>query len=121
VTLFRGFPFPVGASVVEQVDPLTGNHSSFITGLKASIGVLPVKGVGDTNYLVLQHASPPGPPPSPASQPGLLLSFDTHAGPPTVIANCLPRPTAMTLDEKTSTLYVTELITGRIVAIQIAP
>jgi len=121
VTLFRGFPFPVGASVVEQVDPLTGNHSSFITGLKASIGVLPVKGVGDTHNLVLQHASQPGPPASPASQPGLLLRFDTPAGPPTVIANCLSRPTAMTLDEKSGTLYVTELITGRIVAIPIAP
>ncbi len=117
VTLFRGFPFPPGTSVVEQVDPITGSHTSFITGLKTAIDVLPISEGGDTDDLVLQHASGSGPFLTP---PGLLLHFETPGGPPTIIANCLTRPTSMTLDEKTGTLYMTELA-GRIVAIPVVP
>ncbi len=117
VTLFRGFPFPPGVSVVQQVDPLTGSQTPFITGLKTAINVLPIGEGGDTDYLVLQHASGSGPFFTP---PGLLLRFETPGGSPTIIANCLTRPTSMTLDGKTGTLYVNEL-SGRVVAIPIAP
>jgi hypothetical protein len=124
VALFRGVPFAPGTSVVEPVDPLTGSHIDpltgihlpFITGLKTAIDVLPVRNQHDTDYLVLQHASA-GPF---FGSPGLLLRFESSGGPPTVIADCLTRPTAMTLDERTSTLYVTELA-GRIVAIPLEP
>ena len=112
VTLFRGVPFAPGTSVVEQVSPLTGSHTPFITGRKTAIDVLPIREHDDTDYLVLQHASA-GPF---FGSPGLVLLFETPAGPPTVIANCLTRPTSMALDEKTGMLYVTEL-GGRIVAI----
>jgi hypothetical protein len=104
VALFRGAPFAPGTSVVEQVDP-AGNHSPLISGLKTAIAVLPFDSARLTDYLVLQHASA-GPF---FGSPGLLLRFATPAGPPTVIANCLARPTAMTLDAKTSTVYVTDL------------
>ncbi len=117
VTLFRGVPFASGTSVVKQVDPLTGDHAPFITGLKTAIDTLPVTEEGDTDYLVLQHSSGPGPF---FGGPGLLLRFESPSDPPDVIANCLNRPTSMTLDEKTSTLYVTEFA-GRVVAIPVAP
>jgi hypothetical protein len=117
VTLFRGFPFPAGTSEVRSVDPETRAQAPFITGLKTATDVLPLREGSDTHDLVLQHASGAGPFFTP---PGLLLHFETPGGPPTIIANCLTRPTSMTLDEKTSTLYVTELA-GRIVAIPIAP
>ncbi|MDQ3667649.1 MAG: ScyD/ScyE family protein [Acidobacteriota bacterium] len=109
VTLFTGFPFPPGASKVEQVDPSTGAITPFITGRKTAIDVLPIREGSDTDYLVLQHASPFGPffPP-----PGLVLHFETPAGSPTTVADCLIRPTSMTLDEKTDTLYITELGPG---------
>jgi hypothetical protein len=123
VALFRGAPFPPGESDVEQVDPVTGSHSSFIGGLKTAIDVLPIQDGDDTDWLVLQHASV-GPF---FGSPGLLLRFETPDSPPTVVAGgtvdstfCLTRPTSMTLDEKTGTLYVTEL-GGRIVAIPIGP
>jgi len=112
VTLFRGVPFPPGTSTVEQIDPLTGSDTPFITGLKTAIDVLPIVGHGEPNYLVLQHASA-GPF---FGSPGLVLRFDSPAGPPTLIANCLTRPTSMTLNKKTGTLYVSEY-GGRIVAI----
>lgn len=68
--------------------------------------------LGGTSYLVLQNAST-----GPFFQgPGLVLRFDSPAGPPTVVANCLTGPTSMTLNKKTGTLYVSEL-GGRLVAI----
>lgn len=50
VTLFRGFPFPAGTSVVEQVDPLTGQHAPFITGLKTAIDVLVTREDDDDDH-----------------------------------------------------------------------
>jgi hypothetical protein len=115
VTLFSGFPFPPGVSSVEQVDPVTANHSAFITGRRTAIDVLPITTTGDTDYLVLQHNSgqvllPPW------SGPGVLLRFDNPGDAPTTIASCLTRPTSMVLDQKTGTFYVSELA-GRIVSI----
>ncbi|HEX6624792.1 MAG TPA: ScyD/ScyE family protein, partial [Pyrinomonadaceae bacterium] len=115
VTLFRGVPFAPGTSVVEQIDPQTGEHAPLIGGLKTAIDVLPITEGGDTDHLVLQHASL-GPF---FGSPGVLLRFETPESSPTVLANCLNRPTSMALDEKTGTLYVTELLTGRVVAIPI--
>lgn len=116
VTLFRGFPFPPGASQVVAVDPLTGAQTPSITGLKSAIGVLPVTESGDTDYLVLQHVSNAGPF---LEGPGLLLRFATPGGAPTLIADCLNRPAAMTLDERTGTAYVAELVGGRVVKLTI--
>jgi hypothetical protein len=56
-----------------------------------------------------------------------LLRFEPPTDAPTVIANCLTRPTSMTLDEKTDTLYITELGPlppggpGRVISVAIAP
>jgi hypothetical protein len=100
---------------VEEIDPSSGSDTPFITGLKTAIDVLPREENGGTNYLVLQHASV-GPF---FGSPGLLLRFTNPAEPPTMLANCLTRPTSMTLDKKTNTLYVSELA-GRIVRISVA-
>ena len=102
VTLFRGFPFPPGTSIVKQVDPLTGGQVEFITGLSSAIDVLSLKGKWDTDYLVLGFSKD-----FLGGQPGILLRFDTPGVAQGTIADCLITPTAMTLDEKTSTLYVT--------------
>jgi len=112
VTLFRGVPFPPATSTVEQIDSLTGTDSPFITGLKSAIDIHPIVEDDATHYLVLQHASI-GPF---FGSPGLVLHFDIPAGPPTVVTNCLTRPTSMALDRKGGTLYVSEF-GGRIVAI----
>lgn len=112
VALFRGAPFAPGASTIEQVDPATGSHSAFITGLKTAIDVQPVTGQGATEYLVLQHASA-GPF---FGSPGLLLRFPTPAGPPAVVANCMTRPTSMAFEAASRTAYVTEF-QGRLLAI----
>jgi hypothetical protein len=120
VTLFTGFPFPAGASTIEQVDPGTGNHSAFITGRRTAIDVFPVTEDGDSDFLVLQHSSVQAMPLPPFLGPGQVLRFETPTDPPTVLASCLTRPTTMTLDRKAATLYVSE-VGGRIVAIPLTP
>jgi hypothetical protein len=116
VTLFRGVPFAPGTSAVVQIDPSTGVQSPFLSGLKTAIGVLGIKDRGEESYLVLQNSSGPAPF---FAGPGLLLQFDSPGGAPTVLADCLGRPTAMLRDAKTGTLYITELLTGRIVALDL--
>jgi len=112
VTLFRGVPFPPGTSTVQEIDPATATQSVLISGRKSAIDVLPLSDDFDLDYLVLQHASA-GPF---FGSPGLVLHFESPADPPTIVTNCLVRPTTMTLDRKTSTLYVTEY-GGRLVAV----
>jgi hypothetical protein len=116
IALFRGVPFPPGASEVVRVDPATEQQSSFIVGLTTAIGVLVFRSAGDDDYLVLQHSSGPG---LFFAGPGVVLRFGTPDSAPTILADCLNRPTSMVLDEKTGTLYVAELVTGRIVALQL--
>lgn len=126
VTLFRGVPFPPGTSVVARVDPLNGNNTSFISGLKTAIDVLPIRAHDMTQYLVLEHASA-GPF---FGSPGLLLRFQTPGGPPDVIANCLARPTSMVFDRNNGIMYIAELtpvppgtplMSGRIVTVPFVP
>ena len=116
VTLFRGVPFPPGSSSVVQIDPSTGQQSPFISGLKTAIAVFTTRERGAESYLVLQHSSGAGPF---FPGPGLVLQFETPGAVPTELANCLTRPTSMTLDEKSGWLYVAELVSGRLVALQL--
>lgn len=120
VTNFTGFPFPAGASSVQQVEPATGTFGAFITGRSTAIDVLPITTGDNTDFLVLQHSSAQAMPLPPFLGPGLVLRFDTPTDPPTTVTSCLTRPTSMTLDRKAGALYISEL-GGRIVSIPFAP
>ena len=112
VTLFRGFPFPPGVSVVERIDPSTGLHAPVLTGLRSAIDVW----VGDdqhTSLFVLEHGS--GALLPPFSGPGSLTRRDAAGS--TVVANCLGRPTSMVRDERSGAFYITELVSGRVVKV----
>lgn len=113
VALLRGVPFANGTSTVERIDRATGGHVALIGGLKTAIDVEPL---ADGGYLVLQHSSGQAPF---FAGPGLLLSFPTASGPASTLASCLSRPTSMVFDPQSRAVYVTELITGRIVVIEI--
>ena len=115
VTLLRGLPFPPNTSTVMQVDSSTGAQVPFISGLKTAIGVIETKNRDDVDYLVLQHSSGGGPF---FGGPGVVLRFESPGSASSVVANCLTRPSAMVFDEKTGTLYVTE-IGGRVIALSI--
>lgn len=108
VTLFRGFPFPPGTSEVRTVDPATGANASFIAGLSSAIDVLPLS----AGYLTLELSTD-----LLAGQPGRLSHYATPTAVPTVISDCLVSPSAMVLDAKSATLYLTEIFTGRVVSL----
>lgn len=118
VTLFRGFPFAPGTSVVEKVNPQTGSHGPLISGLKTAIDVLPVHADDDltnvTRFLVLEHSSG-----DVLTGPGRVLRFNQPGAAPVVLADCLAAPSSMTLDQTTGTLYLTEL-SGHVAAISVA-
>ena len=104
VSLFRGVPFPPGASQVFSVDPVSGTQAPFITGRKTAIDVLALPDGDDTDYLVLQHASLG----LFFTGPGQILRFETPTDPPVLVSDCFVRPSSMARDDKTGTLYVTE-------------
>lgn len=115
VTLFRGFPFVAGTSVVEQIDPETGAHAPILSGLRTAIDALPSSDDGENIVLfVLQHTS--GPVLPPFSGPGMLTRTDGSGT--TVLASCFNRPTSMVRDDKSGAIYVTELVNGRVVVVQ---
>ncbi len=115
VTLFRGVPFPPTTSTVQEIDIATATQSVMIGNRKTAIDILPLTDGEDVDYLVLQHASA-GPF---FASPGQVLRFESPGDAPTVVTNCLTRPTSMTLDKKTGTLYVTEY-GGRLVALSLS-
>jgi hypothetical protein len=67
---------------------------------------------------VLQHNSG-GTILPPFTGPGLLLHFESPTDPPTLLADCLVRPTSMTLDKRKGKLYVSEHA-GRVVILNIS-
>jgi hypothetical protein len=113
VTLLSGFPFAQGTSVVEQVDPSSGSHLPLIQGLTTALDVLPLAhGRNPPSYLVLQHASE-----SFFEGDGHLVHVRGN-GSRTIVADCLSRPTSIVRDGRTGTLYITEIVDGRVVTIR---
>lgn len=119
VALFSGAPFLPGVSRIKAVDPVTGDQRDFIAGLRTAIDILPVQKGRDIDYLVLENnfAPVPGFPPTGAA----IKLFETPDSTPTVLSgSCLlDRPTSMSLDEKSSTIYVTELLRGTVVRVPV--
>jgi hypothetical protein len=111
VTLLTGFPFAAGTSVVEEVDPSSGSHVVVLDGLTAALDVLPLAhGSRGASYLVLQHASQ-----SFLEGHGVLRHLG-GAG-PEVVADCLERPTSIVRDRLSGTLYVSQIVGGKVLAI----
>jgi hypothetical protein len=118
VALFSGVPFAPGTSRIVRVDVRSGAQSIFAGGLKTAIAVLEMRQGRDVDYLLLQHSSGPAPF---FAGPGLVMHVESEGATPMVVADCMTRPTAMVLNEKTRTLLITELPTGRLVALQLGP
>lgn len=112
VSLLRGFPFPAGASSIVRVNRTTGAVAPFITGLTSGIDVLPVRTKSVTRFLTLEVSVD-----LLNGDLGRLQRFSTPAGPGIPISTCLIGPSNMARDEKTRTLYIAEIFSGRIVRI----
>lgn len=114
VSLLSGFPFVPGASRVKAVDPVTGAQADFLTGLRTSIDVLPVREGRNTDFLALENNFSPVSPPTGAA----IKRFDVPGGTSVAVHGCtMDRPTSMSLDTKSGTMYVTELLRGTVVQV----
>ena len=115
VSLFTGFPFAPGSSSIVTVDLFTGEVSPFITGLTTAIDVMPLpRSGGSEGILVLEFsgnllAQPP--------EPGRLLYFEDPEESPDVLAAGLLTPTSVAYESATGRIFVSELATGHILAI----
>lgn len=104
VALLRGAPFATGTATVEQLDVRHATQAPLISNLTTAMGTVALQQGRQRSLLVLEYSSA-GPF---FSGPGTVLRFDNPAGPPTKVADCLTRPTSMTLDRRDGILYVTE-------------
>jgi hypothetical protein len=113
VTLLTGFPFPVGGAQVRLVDPDTGANSPFITGLTSAIDVLPLPGGG---FLTLEYSADmlAG---AAATSSGRLQLFAAPNTAPIVVGNSFSTPTGLALDQRSGSVFITEISTGRIVKV----
>jgi hypothetical protein len=114
VTLLSGGPnFLPGYSQVWQVDPGTGASSPLIGGLSSAIDSVPLDGDGLAGSLLTLEFNLTFPTPG----PGRVLYYPFVSSTPQVVAGCLTTPTSMVLDRKVLRLVVSELATGRLVAL----
>ncbi len=116
VSLLSGGPFLPGLSRVKAVDPVTGAQADYLTGLRTSIDVLPVRDGSDTDYLALENNFAPAPPFPPTG--ASIKRFEAPGGSSVAVHGCaMDRPTSMSLDTRSGTMYVTELLRGTVVKV----
>ena len=116
VSLLSGGPFLPGLSRVKSVHPITGDQADFLTGLRTAIDVLPIPDGDDTDYLVLENNFAPAPPFPPTG--ASIRRFEMPGGTSVIVSGCtMDRPTSMSLDRRSGTMYVTELLRGTVVTV----
>ena len=122
IPLLTGFPFVSGFSEIQSVSLKGGGRETFIPNLTSAIDVLHVetsddsKNIGDAEdmYFTLEFSAN-----QLANQPGRLKFYSSpDAAPITVVSNLIS-PTSMARDETTGDIFITEIITGRIIRVQI--
>ena len=116
VTLFRGVPFAAGTVRRRGDRSVHGCPITVPERTENGNRVLGIKDEAEESYLVLQNSSGLAPF---FGGPGLALHVDSPGSAPMLLADCLARPTSMLLNAKTGTLYISELLTGRIVALDL--
>ncbi len=116
VTLLSGAPFFLpGYSRVQQVDPVTGVISPLITGLSSAIDTIPLGSRGqDEGDLTLEHNLT-----FPVAGAGRLQYFSAENGIPVILTQSLTTPTSMVLDPSGNHVIITEMATGRLVALEL--
>lgn len=114
VTTLTGFPFPVGRASVLSVNTVGGATSTLIPGLTSAIDSAPL-GNGPNDPLVVLEFSTN----MLAGAPGRLRLM-TPAGASTTIAEGLPTPTSMVVDQTTGEIFVTHIFPGFITRINAA-
>ncbi len=100
VTLFTGFPFAPGNSKVVSVDPGTGASDVILDNLTSTIDIAwRSRFFGGLEFYVLEFSGN-----LLADAPGTLRAY--NGGSPTVLADKLPGPSSLALDNAAGRLYI---------------
>ncbi len=110
-----GFPFAQGVATVERIDISEASQETFISGLTQALDVLRAGPFSSTFFVVELSTNLLGDPPG----PGRLLRFATPQSAPEVLADTLVFPTSVAFDASTGELFVTEVVTGNVVVVDL--
>jgi hypothetical protein len=113
VTFLTGFPFPPGVAEVRLVRPGTNESDVIFRGHRMLLDVLYSDRASDGFYLLEFSADPN------AMLPGRLLFYDSKNAAPVVVNSNLIGPTSMVLSPFSDELLISEILTGRIVAVSV--
>ena len=111
VSMLAGAPFVPGTARIMAVDPNSGNTTLFIANLSSAIDVLfRLKADGSAQFFTLEYSL------ALATQaPGRLMVYNSPVG--RVLADGLPAPTSMALDETTGNLFITSRSGGTVLRV----
>jgi hypothetical protein len=113
VTLLTGFPFPAGVAEVKLIRPESGDSEVVFRGHRMLLDVL-YSDRGSDGFFLLEFSQDPN-----AMLPGRLVFYDSMNAEPVVVNGNLVGPTSMALSPFGDELLISEIITGRIVAVSI--
>jgi len=114
VTNLTGFPFPQGKAEVRRVNINTGATTTFATGLTSAIDAKPLgAGAGDP-ILALEFSTS-----MTESKPGRLRLL-TADGQSTTIAENLPTPTSIAVDQRSGEIFIVHIFPGLITRVNAA-
>ena len=113
VTFLTGFPFPPGVAEVRVVRPDTDENEVLFRGHRMLLDVL-YSDRGSDGFYVLEFSADPN-----AMLPGRLIFYDSKNAAPVVVTSNLVGPTNMALSPFSDELMISEIVTGRIVAVSL--
>src|SRR6185436_9241251 len=114
VTNLTGFPFPQGGAAVRRVNINTGETSMFAGGLTSAIDAKPLGGGANDPILALEFSTS-----MTESKPGRLRMI-TAGGQSTTIAENLPTPTSIAVDQRSGEVFIVHIFPGLITRVSAA-
>jgi hypothetical protein len=114
VSMLTGFPFPGGKAEIRRVDTVTGNAQTFITGLSSAIDAAPLGNGASDPVLALEFSTD-----MLNNLPG-RVSIVNADGTRSVIAEGLPTPSGMLVDQRSGEIFVAHIFPGFITRIAAA-
>ena len=114
VTTLTGFPFPSGQASVLRVNTSGGATSTLVSGLTSAIDAAPLGDGANDPLLVLEFST------NMLQQAPGRLRLVTPSGSSTTIAEGLPTPTSMVVDQTTGEVFITHIFPGFITRINAA-
>jgi hypothetical protein len=113
VTFLTGFPFPAGLAEVKLIRPESGDSEVVFRGHRMLLDVV-YTDRGSDGFFLIEFSADPN-----AMLPGRLVFYDSMNAEPVVLSSSLVGPTSMALSPYGDELFISEIITGRIVAVSI--